>query len=47
MSKSVQEMVDKINQKISSDKNIIQKEKNTDDFNNKMAKILSNPKAND
>ena len=47
MSKSVQEMVDKINQKISSDKNIIQKEKNTHDFNNKMAKILSNPKAND
>ena len=47
MSKSVQEMVDKINQKISSDKNIIQKEKNTDDFNNKMAKILSNSKAND
>ena len=47
MFKSVQEMVGKINQKISSDKNIIQKEKNTDDFNNKMAKILSNPKAND
>ena len=40
-------ILDKINQKISSDKNIIQKEKNTDDFNNKMAKILSNPKAND
>ena len=47
MFKSVQEMVGKINQKISSDKNIIQKEKNSDDFNNKIAKILNNPKAND